>query len=128
VVVDRRVVESEGGVGPDVKGQKNGNENGNGGGRWLAAEKRGQLEDGGEGWLVSAVVARVVCAASARVRRGILSGGKRYGHRGEGIVGQEHGRGDRVDISRGAAVACMKAALLAPLPSSVPQANRRLIV
>jgi hypothetical protein len=105
VVVDRRVVESEGGVGPDVKGQKNGNENGNGGGRWLAAEKRGQLEDGGEGWLVSAVVARVVCAASARVRRGILSGGKRYGHRGDGVVAQEHGRGDRVDISRGAAVA-----------------------
>jgi hypothetical protein len=34
--------------------------------------------DGGEGWLVSAVVARVVCPASTRVRRGMLRGGQRY--------------------------------------------------
>jgi hypothetical protein len=37
------------------------------------------MEDGGDGWRVSALVARVVCAASARVRRGVRSGGQRYG-------------------------------------------------
>jgi hypothetical protein len=47
------------------------------------------VEDGGDGWLVSAVVARVVCAASARVRRGMLSGGQRCGQRGDGVVAQE---------------------------------------
>ena len=63
------------------------------------------VEDGGDRWLVSAVVALVVCAASARVRRGMLSGGQRYGQRGDGVGAQEDGRGDRVDISRRAAVA-----------------------
>jgi hypothetical protein len=57
------------------------------------------VEDGGDGWLVSAVVARVVCAASARIRRGMLSGGQRYGQRGDGVVAQEDGRGDHVDNS-----------------------------
>ena len=47
------------------------------------------MEDGGDGWLVSAVVARVVCAASARGRRGMLSRGQRYGQRGDGVVAQK---------------------------------------
>ena len=34
-------------------------------------------------------MARVVCAASARARRGMLSRGQRYGQRGDGVVAQK---------------------------------------
>ena len=59
------------------------------------------VEDGGDGWLVSAVVARVVRAARAcAVACSAAVSDTASGH---GVVADEDGRRDHVDISGGAA-------------------------
>jgi hypothetical protein len=98
------------------KGQKKENENGNGGGeRW--GRQRSEVS-GGRWRRVAGKRGRGVCAASPRVGRGMLSGGQRYGQRGEWH--RRPGRRARRSCGHATSCRCRIAWRLSHKPVTVP--------